>query len=115
MRIIEQHRPQTILALLQAGTVLVGSIGIGAMLKALGYSDIQGLPWILVFVRNWGFLLLAIPLAWVLVTIWMEFHHTWYSKRYTILSGLLLIASLVWFFISVAARAGSILVSMGNQ
>lgn len=115
MGIIEQHRPQTILALLQAGTVLVGSIGVGAMLKALGYSDIQELPWLLVFVRNWGFLLLVIPLAWVVITIWMEFHQAWYSKRYTILSGLLLIAALVWFFIRVASRVGSILVSMGNQ
>lgn len=85
------------------------------MLKVLGDSEMQELPWILVFVRNWGFLLLVLPFAWVVMTIWMEFHHTWYSKRYTILSGLLLMASLISFFIYMAARAGSILMSMGNQ
>jgi hypothetical protein len=115
MRLVDQHRTQTILALFQVGTILVGSIGIGAILKAMGFSDIQEMSWLVIFVRNWGFILVLIPVVWVLMTIWMELHQSWYSKRLTLVSGLLLLGSLVWFFILVAARASSVLIRMGNQ
>ncbi len=45
----------------------------------------------------------------------MEFHHSWYSKRFTLVTGLLLWASLVGFFFHMAARAASVLISMGNH
>lgn len=38
MRILEEHRTQTILALFHVGTILVGSIGIGLILKRFGYT-----------------------------------------------------------------------------
>lgn len=114
MRFVDQHRTQTILSLFQVGTILVGSIGIGAILKAVGTSDSQQISWLLLFVRNWGFLLILIPVGWVVATIWMEFHHSWYSKRFTLVTGLLLWASLMWFFFLMAARATMVSISMGN-
>jgi hypothetical protein len=115
MRYVEQHRTQTILALFHVGTILVGSIAIGLILKAFGYTDGQEMSWIVVFVRNWGFVLTLIPVFWVLSTIWMELHHSWHSRRVTLVSGVLLWAALIWFFILMAARASSILFRMGNQ
>ena len=115
MRLVEQHRTQTILGLIHVGTILFGSIGVGVILKAMGYSDGQEMAPLIVFVRNWGFILILIPVFWVLATIWMELHHSWHSKRVTLVSGVLLLAGLIWFFVLMAARASSILVHMGNQ
>lgn len=116
MRYFEDYRQQTILALLQAGVIVGGSLLVGAFMKALGYSDGQGqeLPLVVLFVRNWGFSLVAIPLAWVLGTVWMERHQEWYAKRYTLFSGLLLFGGLCWFLIYVAARATSITMRMAD-
>lgn len=115
MRLVDQYRTQTILATFQVGTILVGSIGIGAILKGMGLSDIREIFWLVIFVHNWGFILILIPVMWVLTTIWLELHQSWYSKRLTLVTGLLLLGSLVWFFILVAARASSVLMRMGNQ
>ena len=115
MRYLDHHRQQTVLGLFQAGAIMVGTILTSAILKSLGYGDGQEAPFVVFVVRNWGFILLAIPLAWVVATVWMERHHAWFSKRYTLLSGLLLLVLLCWFLLYVAARAGSILVRMGND
>ena len=114
MHYLDDHRQQTVIGLFQAGAIVVGSFLTGAIMKGKGYSDDQEISFLVLFVRNWGFSLIIIPFAWVLATVWMERHHTWYSKRYTLLSGLLLLGLLCWFLIYVAARAGSVLVRMGN-
>lgn len=114
MRYLDDHRQQTVLGLFQAGAIMVGSILTGAIMKGVGYSDGQEISFFVLFVRNWGFALMIIPFAWVFATIWMERHHVWFSKRYTLLSGLLLLGLLCWFLIDVAARAGSVMVRMGN-
>lgn len=115
MRYLEQHRTQTILALFQVGTILVGSIGVGWLLKAFGYSDGNQMFWLVIFVRNWGFSLALIPVIWVLSSLWMEVHHSWHSRRVTLITGILLWAALVWFFLHIAARACSILFRMGGH
>ena len=115
MSLVEQHRTQTILGLIHVGIILFGSIGVGVILKAMGYSDGQEMAPLVGFVRNWGFILILIPVFWVLATIWMELHHSWHSKRVTLVSGVLLLAGLIWFFVLMAARASSVLVHMGNQ
>ena len=112
MRYLDDHRQQTVLGLFQAGAILVGSFLTGAIMKGMG-GDGQEIPFLLLFVRNWGFSLIIIPFAWVLSTVWMERHHAWYSKRHTLLSGLLLLGLLCWFLIYAAVRAGSVLVRMG--
>ena len=112
---MEQYRTQTILALFHVGTILVGTIGIGAVLKTSGFSEGQEMSRLAIAVRNWGFALVMVPVAWDFVTIRMEIHRWWHSKRITLVSGLLLWAALAWFFLHVAARANSILVRMGNH
>lgn len=100
------------MALFHVGTIMVGSIGIGLILKGFGYSDEQAMSGIVIFVRNWGFVLTLIPFFWVLFTIWMELHYCWHSKRVTFVSGILLWAALIWFYILMAGRASSILYRM---
>lgn len=112
--LVGQHRMQTVLALFQVGTIWIGSMGVGAVLKIMGFSDSQEMCPLVMFVRNWGFVLMLIPIAWVWVTLRLELHQPWYSKRLTLVTGLLLLASLAWFFILVAARAGSIMTRMGD-
>ena len=113
MRDYNIYRIQTILGLFQAGIVVFGSLLTGVMLKAMGYPDrFQQIPFKLLFVRNWGFLLIAIPLAWAVGTIWMERNQPWHTKRWTLASGLCLSAWLVFFIAKTVGRAGSTLITV---
>jgi hypothetical protein len=106
MRTFEEYRLQTILGLLQAGIVIFGCILTGLTLHISGYSpEIHTLPFLLSVIRNWGFVLIGIPLAWAIGTIWMEIHQTWFTKLWTILSGVLLAVCLAFFLFSMVARA----------
>lgn len=108
MRIHDEYRLQTILTLIQAGVIVFGSLFVGVILKATGYPDhFQKIPLILLFVRNWGFLLILIPLAWAMGSIWLERHFNGYSKRWSMVSGLCLLAALIWFLLKTLARAVS--------
>ena len=111
---LDSCRPQTVIALIQCGAIIAGCIATGVILKIFGYSGGQDIPLLVLFVRNWGFLLIAIPLAWVLITAWMEERRGWYSQRVTILSGLVLLVLMCWFLIYVAGRAASVMMRMGN-
>lgn len=115
MRLHGEYRMQTIFILLQAGVIVLGSLLTGAMLKARGYTDhLYELPFLVLFVRNWGFMLILISLAWACGSIWMDRHLEWYTKRWTLVSGLCLLASLTWFLVWVLARAGSTLISLSE-
>jgi len=57
------------------------------------------------FVSNYGFLLLLIPLSWALITLRLEINHTdWFSKRWTFVSGLLLLGWLYHFFFQIGSK-----------
>lgn len=115
MRLYDEYRMQTILTLIQAGVIVFGSLLTGVTLKAMGYPDrFQEIPFLLLFVRNWGFMLILIPLAWAGGSIWLERHLDWYSKRWTLVSGLCLLASLAWFLAMMVGRAGSTLISVSQ-
>ena len=102
------YRIQTILGLIQAGIIVFGSLLTGVMLKAVGYPDrFQQLPFKLLFVRNWGFLLIVIPLIWAIGTIWTERNQHWHTKRWTMASGLCLAAWLVHWMFRVIGRVAS--------
>lgn len=112
-----EYRTQTILGLFQAGAIIFGCLLTGVILKARGYPDqFHDLPFLLLFIRNWGFLLISIPLAWAAATIWLERTDDC-SKRWTLASGLCLFALLVFFMIGIVGRAGSSLISTapGNR
>ena len=114
MRYLGEHRQQTVLALFQAGAIVCGSLLTGAILKGVGYADGQEISSFVLFVRNWGLLLISIPLVRVMATVRMERKHAWYSKRHTFFSGVFLLGLLCWFLIHVVTRASSVLVRMGN-
>lgn len=99
MNPIREYTPQTVLASMQAVVVIAGSMFTGAAMKIMGYPEASH-DWHLasVFVRNWGVLLILIPATWVVGSIWMERNQSdWFSKRWTVLSGLLVLLSLAYF------------------
>ena len=66
----EEYRLQGILGLLQSVLIVAGCMGVGVALKVRGYPDaFSEIPGHLFFVRNWGFLLILLPLMWSLGTI----------------------------------------------
>ena len=86
-----------------------GCLFTGVILKARGYPDeFTELPLQLAFVRNWGFLLILIPLGWVALTIWLErTQASWFSKRWTLMTGIGLGIALGCYVFASMARAGS--------
>ena len=113
MSFSNEYRVQSVLALLQAGVIVGGCLFTGTILKARGYPDqFTEIPFLLLFVRNWGFLLILIPLVWAVLTIRMEQRSEWFSRRWTAISGFALLAALVWFVLLAMARAGSSLISI---
>lgn len=99
MNRVREYMPQIVLASLQSLVVLMGSMFTATILKAFGYPESRAhWPPASVFVRNWGVSLVLIPFIWVIATIWMErLHAGWFSRRWTILSGLLILIGLAYF------------------
>ncbi|MEK7948864.1 hypothetical protein [Luteolibacter soli] len=114
MNFAGEFRVQAVLAALQSGIVIAGSLLTATILKARGYPEtFSVLPLKLSFVRNWGFLLILLPLVWALATIWLERRQPdWFSKRWTVGTGVLLAAWLGWFLFTAMARAGSSLIQV---
>lgn len=116
MGFYENHRLQTIFILLQFGVIMAGSLTAGVILKVMGYEEgnNQAKPFYILFVRNWGFLLILIPLAWTFTTISMERRTDWFSKRWVVGSGLTVLLALSWFLVGVILRSGSSLIVMSQ-
>ncbi|MDB6134329.1 MAG: hypothetical protein JWM59_2572 [Verrucomicrobiales bacterium] len=87
------YRPQGILTLLQTGLIIGGCLLTRGTLKLFGYGTqaarFHDFP---VFVRNWGLLLILIPAAWCLATVWSEERSHWFSQRMTLITGIVLLA-----------------------
>jgi len=109
MHFYENHRLQTIFVALQALVIMAGSLVTGAAMKVMGYDDALGQDWspFLRFIRNWGFLLILIPLAWTVLTISLEQRAYWYSKRWTFGSGLVVLLGLAWLLCYAVGRSFS--------
>lgn len=116
MQFYENHRLQTIFVLLQVGVIMAGSLTTGAMMKVMGYQEgiRVDVLLLLLFVRDWGFLLILIPLAWTFLTITLEQRAYWYSKRWTIGSGLLVLAGLAWLLVYAFGGSTSCTLSMSE-
>lgn len=96
MNPLNEHRPQSILMLLQVGTLVAGSLMTRAGMKALGYPLQQYSDWAFpTFVRNWVLLLVLIAAAWCLCTVWLEERMEWFTQRVTIITGVALLAACV--------------------
>jgi hypothetical protein len=114
MRALQQYRIQTIFALLQSGVILGGSLLTGAIMKSMELAaQMEETPITLRFIRDWGFLLILVPLAWIALTIRLERVCDWHTKRWTFISGLCLLAALAWFMALMIARAGSTTINVG--
>jgi hypothetical protein len=104
MPIVRDNAMQSIFAAAQSVVIVAGSLLTAA---TPGMRSAEG-PWLAVLVRDWGFLLLLIPAAWVFATLWLERHRSdWFTKRWTILSGFLVLVSLVGLMMHAFARASS--------
>ncbi len=99
-----ENATQTLLALLQCGIIIGGTLITTGVLKLHGYPDPeQQWPPISVSTREWGFLLLVIPLLWAPATIFLEWNRN-FPKRATLFTGLAILLALMWlFFIAVSA------------
>ena len=87
-------------------------------MKIMGYDDAFSERWspFLRIIRNWGFLLILIPMAWTILTVTLEQRAYWYSKRWTMGSGLLVLALLGWLLVHAMLGAISCsMISMSDQ
>ena len=109
MNFSDEYRVQGIFGVLHSLLIVGGCLFTGVILKARGYpDDFTELPLQLAFVRNWGFLLILIPLSWAVLTIWLERSQaSWFSKRWTVLTGIGVGIVLGWYVLASMARAGS--------
>ncbi|WP_035607136.1 hypothetical protein [Haloferula sp. BvORR071] len=114
MPIVREYAMQSIFAAAQAMVIVAGSLMTAAVLQTHGYPDAKAeWRWLPVFVREWGLALMLVPAAWVLTTLWLERHRdAWFTKRWTILSGSLLLAGLVGLMVYAYALAGSVMTQM---
>ncbi|MCW1914356.1 hypothetical protein OJ996_12270 [Luteolibacter sp. GHJ8] len=102
MPIVRDNAMQSIFAVAHCVVILAGSMFVAAAPRVRRGEG----PWEILMLRDWGFLLLLIPAAWVVGTIWLERHRSdWFTKRWTVLSGLLVLLSLVSLMIHAFSRA----------
>ena len=87
-----EYAVQTALAALQCAVIQVGTLISTILLRSAGYPDpAVDWPWLPVMIREWGPLAFAIPGVWVTATILLERRDAGtFTKRWTIVSGLLL-------------------------
>jgi hypothetical protein len=105
--IVREYALQSILFLAQSMVIMGSSMFTATLLKVQGYPEARTTwPWLPVFVRNWGFSFIVIPAVWALATIWLERHRPdWFSKRETIVTGILLLLALGYLMARIALRA----------
>jgi hypothetical protein len=88
------------LALLQVLTVIAGVFMTRAVFMMYGYPESE-LDWnsMALLVRNYGFLLLPLPVLWTYTAVYLENYGTGrWSRRWTICSGIFLLAALAFLF-----------------
>jgi len=100
MNIPEEYRIQSILAPLQIFTVVVGMFAVLGSMKSQGYREgVTELPRILEWVAAYGYGLIALPIVWSVATLWFQRHaENWYSNRWSIVSGFVLLLGLASIF-----------------
>ncbi len=88
------------LALLQVMVVLIGTFVTRVAFMGNGYPD-RDADWnrFSLLLRGYGFVLLLVPLVWTCTVMWLEHRSagSW-TRRWTILSGCLLLALLAFLF-----------------
>ena len=108
---LRQYAVQTAVAALQCAVIQAGTIISTVLLRSAGYPDeSRDWPALPAWVREWGPLAFAIPALWVAGTILLERHRSeWFSKRWTLVSGLLLAGGLLLLYIVASLQAWRLL------
>lgn len=97
---------QSIFVAAQSVTIVAGSMMTAVVLRMRGFpNDEKDWPLIPVFLREWGLVLILLPTMWMLLTIWLERHTDYFTKRWTIITGTLLLATLACLMMYAFARA----------
>jgi hypothetical protein len=105
------------LALFQVILVILGVIMTRAMFMGTGYPD-GDLAWngVALLIRNHGYLLLLVPVAWTAATMYYENYGTgFWSRRWTVASGVALLVGLAFFFLWCCANPYGGRVPIGEE
>lgn len=84
------------IALFQVFAVIVGLFMTRAAFIMSGYPD-SNLDWngLALLVRNYGFDLLVIPVAWTIAATYLENYYSgWWSRRWTLTTGIVILTAL---------------------
>ncbi len=108
MSLHHDYRPHCVLTILQACIIIAGSLFTRAVLKFMGYPlqdyEVQPLP---VFIRDGAWLLLFIPLVWMSLCLWLEIHSPTFTRRASIVSGVILLALLTLLMAIAVSQAST--------
>jgi len=104
---IREYAVQGALAAAQCAVIQVGSIVSVVLLRSAGYPDLnRDWPALPAFIREWGPVAFVIPGAWVIATILLEQQRPYaFSKRETLISGVLLAGLLVVVYVIASLQA----------
>jgi hypothetical protein len=106
-----EYAVQTALAALQCAVIQVGTLISTILLRSAGYPDpAVDWPWLPVLIREWGPLAFGIPGVWVIATILLERRDAGeFTKRWTVVSGLLVALLLAGIYASASSGLPSVL------
>jgi hypothetical protein len=108
-----EYRPQTYICAVQTLVVIAGTLILGAVVKGLDdmlTPDVVPDP--LRYLRplgRYGWILVLVPIAWVVLTIWGERSDLWWATNaFTVGSGLIILLGIVALFGWAGLSASSI-------
>jgi cell division protein FtsW (lipid II flippase) len=113
---LREYAVQTAVAALQCAIIQVGTIVSTVLLRSAGYpDDSRNWPALPAWIREWGPLAFAVPAAWVIATILLERHRSeWFTKRWTLVSGLLVALLLVLTYLTASLQGWRLLPHAGT-
>jgi hypothetical protein len=105
-----EHRAQVYLVSIQSLVVIAGCMVVTATIKMLDEGILASSQWgkVLLAVRSAGILLLLLPALWAILTVRLERSETgWWSRAWTLASGVALAVGLAWFFVECVVMSFS--------
>lgn len=101
MKTLSEYKPFSVVAILLATVTIAGTLSTSAIMKALGYPDLDRYRWneVSVWVRDNGFIVLILPVIWMVsVLAYDTKSFSPRSRAYSIASGILALILLVAFY-----------------